>query len=443
MRFRILTLVLLLLFAAVPRAVAQRIQLPTQVPQTDALNPRWSAPYPTNQFSSGAPNGYSGGTTVYQPGPPATGFDPYSTAQPSLPSAVNGSPAFGGPANGVTRTPPPFVTGQSPYSPPSYGAPANPYGAAPYGAQPSVAAPASPYYTPGPGSPQYLFPDGVPSAFPNGMPQYQYSNEWTRLLQRVRLSDAWLFGGSDVNDLGVNEVETSATFDIPLFGLQDHFLITPGFGLHLWQGPVHTGPGAPDLPGQTYDAYLDTGWNPKLNNWFSAELGVRVGVYTDFDTFSTNSFRVRGRGLGVVNLSPTLQFKAGVIYINRNDLKLLPAFGLIWDPSEDRHWEIFFPRPKIAWRLSTLGNFNLWMYVAGEYGGGAWTIIRDDGFHDSFDYNDFRAQLGFEWIPEDKNGLSGFIEAGYVFKRELIYVSLNPDQFDLPDTFMIRGGVSF
>ncbi|MDX1961843.1 MAG: hypothetical protein SFX18_01740 [Pirellulales bacterium] len=434
-----------------------RMQLPSQLPVNNGVNPTYSgsvpyntAPYntaPYNGAPTAVPNGY--GAPAYSQ--PAYGAaDPFATTAPSL----NNGGFTTNPGAVSTRAAPPFVgSGSVPpgYTPPGVVQPG--FGQPVYGqpgavmAQPngfSAGPPGTaPYYTPG--GPQYLFPEGFPTM---DIPQYQYSNEWTRLIQRIRASHGWIAGGDGVRDLGVNSTDTNVTFDIPLFNLPDHFLITPGFGLHLWDGPINTGPGAPDLPAQTYDAYLDVGWNPKFTNYFGAELGARVGVYTDFDHFSSNSLRVMGRGLGVVNLSPTLQFKLGVIYINRNDIKLLPAGGLIWDPSRDQHWEIFFPRPKIAWRLSTVGNFNLWMYVAGEYGGGAWTITRTsfDGtteFNDDFDYNDLRVMLGFEWIPETKSGLSGFIEAGYVFNRELYYVSLVPERFDLADSFMIRGGFSF
>lgn len=389
-----------------------RVQLPTQVPQTNALAPsQWSSPAPYSvsqpyaQPYNGAPipnNVYPPGTTV-TPVPNSVPFDPYSTN----PGAFGGGQA------------PPFN-------------PAQPYG----GGQ-------APYYQPGLSGPDSLYPNGMPFNQPSmSMPDM---GEFTKLLQRIRFSQSWIGGGSDPRDLGVYDTEVSATFDVPLFGLQEHFLITPGFALHLWDGP--DGSTGADLPGQTYDGYLDVGWNPKFTNYFSAELGARVGAYTDFNTFTTDSIRIMGRGLGVLNLSPTLQAKLGVLYIDRNDIKLLPAGGLIWDPSEDRHWEIFFPRPKFAQRLSTVGNHNIWAYLSGEYGGGAWTIIRERpnnvSFTDSFDYNDFRAMIGVEWIPIAKTGPSGFFEVGYVFKRELVYVSLMPGTFDLPDTFMLRGGISF
>jgi hypothetical protein len=265
----------------------------------------------------------------------------------------------------------------------------------------------------------------------------------TRLLQEIRFQYEWIFDDVSPTGVEVNSSEVSATFALPLFGLQTPFLITPGFGLHLWDGPVSLGPGTADLPGQTYDAWLDVGWNPQVNNWFGAELGVRTGVYTDFDHFSNDSIRIMGRGLGVVRISPTMQVKAGVIYIDRNDIKLLPAGGLIWDPGPDRHYEFFFPRPKLAHRWTTLANHTLWWYVAGEYGGGAWTIVRDAGFVDAFDYNDLRALLGIEWLPEAQSGMRGFLEVGYVFNRELFYVSQAPPPVELDDTFMFRGGIAF
>jgi len=131
------------------------------------------------------------------------------------------------------------------------------------------------------------------------------------------------------------------------------------------------------------------------------------------------------------------------VYIDRNDIKLLPAGGLVWDPSSIWHCEFIFPRPKIARRFNTMANHNVWGYVSGEYGGGSWTIIRAADYTDSFDYNDIRVMLGMEWIPETESGRMGFVEVGYVFNRELIYVSLNPPSLELDSTFMVRAGVVF
>ena len=63
---------------------------------------------------------------------------------------------------------------------------------------------------------------------------------------------------------------------------------------------------------------------------------MRIGAYTDFNTFTTDSIRIMGRGLGVIAITPTLQFALGVVYLDRVKIKLLPAGGLIWIPESGR-----------------------------------------------------------------------------------------------------------
>jgi len=80
-------------------------------------------------------------------------------------------------------------------------------------------------------------------------------------------------------------------------------------------------------------------------------------------------------------------------------------------------------------------------YVAGEYGGGAWTIQRADGTDDRVDINDIRASAGIEMTGP--RGVTAFVEGGFVFKRQVIYVVTPADSFHPRDTYMIRAGISF
>lgn len=428
---------------------AQRLQLPSRIPEAaSTFTPTQFAPNTSTPLNSPyLPPGNTGAaatnTPSYTPSPPAATFS--GGIQPFDPYATSSTP--------TTAFQPGAVSTNPIYPPAGPSIPVSPSGVTP----PVVTPPAgAPYYTPGAAppvaapvysaSPPALYPSGAPSILPQGGYPSGLTTVggFTRFLQEIRLQHEWIMDNDDPDAVEINSTEVNATFAVPLFNYQTPFLFTPGFALHLWDGPVFTGPGSPDLPAQTYDAYLDVGWNPQMTNWLGAELGARVGVYTDFDHFSPgDSIRVMGRGLGVVKISPTLTAKAGVIYIDRNDIKLLPAGGVIWDPSPDRHFEIFFPRPKLARRWITLANHNLWYYVAGEYGGGAWTIVRQEGFVDDFDYNDLRVLLGLEWLPETESGARGFIEIGYVFNRELFYTVGTPRRFDLDDTVMFRGGVAF
>ena len=68
------------------------------------------------------------------------------------------------------------------------------------------------------------------------------------------------------------------------------------------------------------------------------------------------------------------------------------------------------------------------------------TIQRLGGGSDEFTYNDLRASTGFEMIGF--RGLTTWIEAGYVFDREIRFRSATPNA-KVDDTFMLRAGVKY
>jgi hypothetical protein len=393
-------------------------------------------------------------------------FPSTGTAVPSTGSAV---PATGVPSVNVTVPPasgsfPTTPSATSPYlSNPATAAPFDPYsasgssayqfwsitppaGSAP-GAAPGVitATPStSPYLTTPGTTPGFGPPPAGTSAtpqylFPNGTGQPIDLSQSLRFIQDLRLRQTWLEGGDDPNDLDINDTEVALTFTWPNFLTTGQPLfISPAFALHLWDGPSHM---PADLPPQAYSAYLDMQWatDPKLH--IGAELGFRVGVYTDFNTLNEDSLRLQGLGLGVFHLTPTMTAKIGVMYLDRNKIKLLPAGGLLWTPTPHVRFDIFFPQPKLSAYLTTLGKHEVWWYLAGEYGGGAWTIERADGSSDRIDINDIRVSAGFEWTGP--KGFTGFFEAGFVFEREVVYVVTPSDTFDADDTFMLRAGFSW
>ena len=185
---------------------------------------------------------------------------------------------------------------------------ANPYGAATWGTQP--------------GAP--LFPNGIWPA-PSGLP-YQ------RLFQDTGGVYTWLYGSGDGNSLQINEIDLSTTAVFPNFlGGAGPLRVTPGFTFDFLDGP--SPPVELDLPARLYSAYLDFSWNPQFTPQLGAQLGARPGVFSDFTTVSTHSIRVIATGVGVIRLTPTNSLKLGVIYIDRNDLKLLPVAGIVWEPS--------------------------------------------------------------------------------------------------------------
>lgn len=371
-------------------------------------------------------------TNPYLPGTSTAPFDPYSPSGSAAYSFWSTSP---GTTPGTATGLPPPLTGSSPYPGTSPPLTSPPGASSPYGSPllPGSSVGSFPTYGPPAPSPtpQYLFPGGI------GGPL-----DWSqsiRFIQDLRLRHTYLGGGNDPNDVGINDTEAAVTFTLPNFLTTGQPLyISPAFALHLWDGPSLL---TADLPPSAYSAYLDFQWTSDPNLQLGAELGFRLGVYSDFNTLNENSLRIQGLGLGIARLTPTVTLKLGVMYLDRNKIKLLPAGGVLWTPTPQVRFDIFFPQPKLSAYLTTVGQYELWWYLAGEYGGGAWTIERAAGNSDRIDINDIRAAAGLEWTGP--RGLTGFVEGGFVFKRQVIYVVTPSDSFDPGDTFMVRAGLSF
>jgi hypothetical protein len=264
--------------------------------------------------------------------------------------------------------------------------------------------------------------------------------ETQRFLRQVKVDITWLPGGRS-NGLQITDIESSATLGVPLVEGWAPLLLTPYAAAHFWEGPK--GPGAiatPDLPPNLYDLNVEIGWRPRLARWLFADLAVTPGVYSDFKDVNADSFQMRGRGLAIVAFSPECQVVAGGMYVNRNKTKFLPAGGVIWNPNEDTRCFLVFPQPKVSHRLATVGTTPLWGYVAGEFGGGRWSVERANGAIDSLDYTDLRVTLGLESVVA--HGWKGHVEVGYVFGRRVNFSSDTPD-VKPPDTVMLRAGFSY
>lgn len=370
---------------------------------------------------------------------------PFNGGAPVTTPSYGGSPLFGGGSTaGFPATPPPgYGYPPATVGPPSY---ATPNSGAIYGA-PATIYPPTAYPNQAPST---LFPGGIfgSGGMLSGNGGWGSSlPEPFRLFQGPRLRHTWLAGGDSANDLDMNQTDVSFAIAMPnfLYSTQPLFIL-PSFTYHSWDGPQGAAGGAADLPSKLYDAFLDFGWQSDPQRIVGAELGLRVGVFTDFETINSESLRVRGRALGIFRLSPMSTFKLGVLYADRNDIKLLPAGGLLYQPNPYTRLDITFPDPKFSRYLRTVGVYDTWGYIAGEFGGGSWTLQRASGADDSVDINDYRLLLGVEWGRSDliRSGRrTGFAEVGYVFGREVEYQNNPADNFDPNDTFLLRVGIGY
>lgn len=261
-----------------------------------------------------------------------------------------------------------------------------------------------------------------------------------RVLERPRARYTYIVGGE--TKFNINDLELATTATIPRF-LQGNqpLRITPGFIFHFWDGPnsvLHPGY---DMPAQAYSTYLAFDHLTDTQYQSGLESNFTIGYYSDFSNTSSAAFRLTGSLVGWTRLNCYTIGKFGVEYLDRVGTKILPAFGVYMTPNPDIRFDLFFPRSKLAHRLPNLNDYEAWLYVNAEYGGGSWAIKRAGGMNDQVDINDVRTSLGVEWIGPRR--VTGFFELGYVFERELLYRSDESAPLALSDAFMLRTGFAF
>ena len=258
------------------------------------------------------------------------------------------------------------------------------------------------------------------------------------MFQKLIFDGQWLpRGGRD--GLGLSSLELKTILALPVPSRDYPLIITPGFAVHYFDGPA-----GPDVPPRLYDAYTQFRWMRRLGPRWGIDLAVTPGVFSDFHQSTDDNLRVTGHGIAAWTYTPELKFVLGAAYVDRMSTDVLPVCGLIWTPHDDVKFELVFPSPRIARRIYTFGawadDVQDWLYLAGEFGGGIWAIEREGGAVDKVDYTDFRVILGLE--RKVIGGLDGRLEVGYVFGREIRYASGTPG-LEPPDTFMLRGGVTY
>ncbi|MDG2206822.1 MAG: hypothetical protein P8K78_02855 [Pirellulales bacterium] len=370
-------------------------------------------------------------------------------------------------------TAPPPVTPGTPVPPPASTAPTAPALPAP----PTTTAPPTlqqPPQTPSfdpyadPTRPSQPFNPAAPpfaTAPPNGPQQPLFDQatfgQWPRFMQQIRFRQMYMNRGGQ-GGLGWTETELSGTFLLPLSFMPENapLLVTPGFNVNFLNGPNSAIVGSNGGPGQQapprlYAGYLDFGWTPQLTHGLSADLGFRGGVYSDFKSLDWQSWRWQGRGFGVWQTNDKFQWRAGLIYIDRLSIKMLPAGGLVYTPGGPdgkMKFDILFPNPKFSYRLDSFRNADLRWYLAGEYGGGTWSqvfpptaitrsnLTGNGNQTGRIEYNDIRLISGIEWAGY--YGLKGFAESAWVWNRQLRY-DPNYVMYNPPSTWMIRGGLTY
>ena len=148
---------------------------------------------------------------------------------------------------------------------------------------------------------------------------------------------------SATRNLGINDVELSVTFAFPLFhNSQTPLLVTPGFAVHYWEGPVSVLPvaarrlrrptcrRAPTTPIST-SAGIRRSRRGSAPSWTSASASTPTSP-----TSPATAFASWARAWPCSASRPACKLKAGVWYLDRVKVKMLPAGGICLD-AQPRH----------------------------------------------------------------------------------------------------------
>jgi hypothetical protein len=258
--------------------------------------------------------------------------------------------------------------------------------------------------------------------------------------QKLSFVGAWMPGGGD-EGLGISDLETFAVFGLPCPTIEAPLLVTPYFAVHYLDGPV-----APDLPARLFDTTVQFRWLPKLPMapWVRADLAIEPGVHSDFESSDTDAFRLPGHGLAIMEWTSTRKIVLGLLYLDREDVEILPAGGLILSPNDDVQLDLVFPKPKMAYRFRADTRVEWWNYVAAEFGGGPYSIRRTSPGapeQDVIIWRDYRLYYGLE--RKTAGGLNSRFEVGYVFGRRIEFIHGGDADFEPDGTLLLRAGVSY
>lgn len=253
--------------------------------------------------------------------------------------------------------------------------------------------------------------------------------------QRLRVSGGWIDSATD-EDLEIGNLKTSLTVAVPLGSFENLLIVTSGFEVDALDSSASV-----DVPSPLYDVGVDFMWRKQFSDRWGLMVAARPAVSSDFKT-SEDGLRLTGRALATWQWLPErLSVLFGVVYLDRNDLPILPGAGLIWTPNPEWRLDLIFPRPKLARRLAFVPREREdWLYVSGSLGGRTWAVERLSETSDQLTLRDYRLSLGWERIRDGGSGI--FAEVGYVFGRELEYEN-SPEVESFSDAAMIRAGVTF
>lgn len=271
---------------------------------------------------------------------------------------------------------------------------------------------------------QHAVEDTTPVARPAGPP----GGRRPGIFQGAKTTYEYLPSMGD-EGFGHQSLRSSIDFGVPPVLFNTPILISPGYGIHLFDGPTSF-----EAPAAVHDVQVSFATFRPLSERWMFRGNVIVGVYGDEHSLDdADALQVTGFAMGIYNASPQWQWAIGAGYVNNADLAVIPVVGFI----HDRGWikyELMMPRPRVVVPVSTTPGNESSVYVSGEFGGGVWAVRRDSGVTEPLQLSRYGVLLGYE--QQTAMGSCRY-EFGYAFGRELEYED-SGETIDVDDALIAR-----
>jgi len=237
------------------------------------------------------------------------------------------------------------------------------------------------------------------------------------------------------SSLGIAHYDAAVRFAVPLDGMDNVIIASPSFRHEMLDSDVLA-----DLPDDLYVTGVNFTWLKTISDSLRLTTMISPSIRSDFQS-SEDAFRLFGLALVTYEWIPDrLDASFGVVYLDRDDIPILPAIGFTWTPKPWWRIDANFPRPRIARRIDKCGSESeSWIYTGVALGGNTYAVERADGSDDILNLRDYQWIFGWEHLRSGGRGL--FVEAGAAFGRSLEY-ERDQLEVDFRDSLFIRGGLT-
>ena len=244
-----------------------------------------------------------------------------------------------------------------------------------------------------------------------------------------------------LGSLGVFETNAEWEYAAPIF-MNWIFSFTQEFNYRAWTGPS-TSAVRPTtaLPGSVYRLGWDLELATPANYAWSALFAFNPSINSDFDrSLSRNAWNFDARGMLFFRQTPQWTWVLGAGFWDRVKDRVIPYAGFIYVPDPRWEWRILFPESRISYYLGDPYGFKTWLYTRGEFHSEAYEYRQEiTGMREQVQLDDWRILIGYRF---DNGWVSSFIEAGWVFGRDVDFRSVTPG-FRVSSGFIGRFGVRF